>query len=67
MMPITTGRLIRLATRCAVPVSPRISQTSPVTRLAPYTIAGVMMRVCAACVVAIAPTAFMGCTGIGVR
>ena len=33
----------------------------------PHTIAGVIMSVCAAWVVAIAPKAFMGWTGIGVR
>jgi hypothetical protein len=37
----------------------------PVARLAPHTIAGVMTIVWAACVVAIAPTAFIDCTGIG--
>ena len=40
MMPMTMGRLTRLATRLAVPVRPSTSHTRPVTRLAPCTMAG---------------------------
>jgi hypothetical protein len=35
--------------------------------VAPHTIGGVITSVCAACVVAMAPAAFIGWTGMGVR
>ena len=59
-MPTATGRLTRSATFFAAPVTPSNSQITPVTMPAPYTALGVIMMVCAACVEATAPIAFIG-------
>ena len=66
-IPRVTGRPTHRATRSAVPVRPSTSQITPVTSAATATAWGVTTAVCAAPVMAIAPMAFIGCTGNGVR